>query len=276
MGIKRVSDILNNEKRTQTGVMCFECVNFEQIAWSVETAQEQKCPVIVMLYYDMDFYTPVPVFLAMAKEISRNAAVDVGILYDHVNTLQQAQYAIDQGFSSITFDASSEGYECNKELTRRIVEYAHARGVDVTGYPGSNASLEEIVQFTSETGVDAMIVPVIYEDAGNNHAFTQDCHWFETNKAYIDFAKLQDISGAVSLPLVLHGAYNVSNGEIVSSLKYGITKVDDGCPFDTQYFKEMKKVMEEPQTAASIFGCNIRAKEGMKEYITKRMLLLRK
>lgn len=275
MGIKRVSDILREEKRKQTGVMCFECVNLEQIAWSVETAEERKCPVIVMLYYDMDFYTPVPVFLAMAKEIGKRAQVDVGILYDHVNTLKQAEYAVDQGFPSITFDASAEGYAANKELTRQIVEYAHARGADVTGYPGKEASLEEMVRFAAGTGVDAMIVPVIYEDEGNNHAFTQECHWFETNRAYIDFEKLQGIADAIDLPFVLHGAYNVSDQELVKALAYGVAKVDDGCPFDTRYFREMKRVIEAPETAASIFGCNIKVKDGLKEYIAERMLLLR-
>lgn len=276
MGIKKVSEILNAEKKAQTGVMCFECVNYEQIAWSVEAAEEQKCPVVIMLYYDMDFYTPIPVFLAMAKSIAEAASVDVGIIYDHVNTLEQAKYAVDQGFPSITFDGSAEGMDKNIEVTREIVEYAHEKGVDVTGVPGEAASVEEMKQFAENTKIDAMIVPVIYEDEGNNHNFTPECHWFETNKAYIDYEKLEKIAEAVPLPFVLHGGYNVSEEDIAKALVYGITKVDDGCPFDTQYYKEMKKVIEAPDTAASIFGCNIRAKDELKKYIVRKMESLRK
>lgn len=55
MALSKVSEIMQEAYSEHKAVMCFECVNYEQIAWSIETAEEEKRPVILMLYYDMTF-----------------------------------------------------------------------------------------------------------------------------------------------------------------------------------------------------------------------------
>ena len=66
MALSKVSEIMQEAYSEHKAVMCFECVNYEQIAWSIETAEEEKRPVILMLYYDMTFYTEAREFMQMS------------------------------------------------------------------------------------------------------------------------------------------------------------------------------------------------------------------
>ena len=273
MGLKQVSDIMEDARRQQKAVMCFECVNYEQIAWVIETAEEQKTPVVLMLYYDMDFYSPIPVFLAMAKELAGRAVIDVGLLYDHADTKELVEEALRNGFGSVMFYHGRAGFEENLRLTREVVRMAESWGADVIGYPGEAVSPGQCGRFVMETGVRSVIAPVVLEDIHNRHDFDEGCHWSEENKAVIDFDYLQRLKDQTDVPLVLHGAYNVPDEQIRESIRYGISKIDDGCPFDTACYRAVKSVIDSAACAESLFGCLIRVRERMKPYIRQRLRL---
>lgn len=73
-------------------------------------------------------------------------------------------------------DGSSKPYEENVELTRKVVEYAHAHGVVVEGELGKLAGIEddvnvsaddanftqpeEVEDFVSRTGVDSLAIAI--------------------------------------------------------------------------------------------------------------------
>ena len=83
---------------------------------------------------------------------------------------------IDGGFTSVMIDGSSKPYEENVELTRKVVEYAHAHGVVVEGELGKLAGIEddvnvsaddanftqpeEVEDFVSRTGVDSLAIAI--------------------------------------------------------------------------------------------------------------------
>ena len=112
---------------------------------------------------------------------------------DHGNSVETCASAIENGFTSVMMDGSLEAdgktpasYDYNVDITRQVVELAHAKGVSVEGELGCLGSLEtgmgeaedghgaegvlshdqlltdpdEAAQFVEATGVDALAVAI--------------------------------------------------------------------------------------------------------------------
>ncbi len=103
---------------------------------------------------------------------------------DHGNSFETCKSAIELGFTSVMMDGSLKedgktpsSFEENVEVTRRVVDYAHERGVTVEGEIGvlggvedghgaGGTGLEHItdpdqaVEFAERTGVDALAIAI--------------------------------------------------------------------------------------------------------------------
>lgn len=256
MALEKVSTIMQRAYEDKKAVMCFECVNYEQIAWSIRAAEEENCPVLLMLYFDMDYYTPAPMFIQMAKPLVDAAKIPVGMTYVYGETEEMVKQAIAAGFLSVCYNPKSEALEERIAETKRIVEIAHEKGVDVVANPGEYDAItaEEAVRFAKQTGIDGMVAPGVYGSKDNNLNFTELRHWFETNVDYIDFEKLEAIQKGTGLPLVIHRSYNISWEELQRSTEYGVAKIDNGAPFDTQFFRAAQTVLQEIDCGDSYFA----------------------
>ena len=125
---------------------------------------------------------------------------------------------IDSGFySSVMVDASHEEFAKNVEITRRVVDRAHAKGVVVEAELGQLGGVEEDVvgsvkltdpaqaaEFIEKTGVDSLAVAIGTSHGAFKFSGTQGLH----------FDVLEKIQAAVNavkpnFPLVMHGSSSV-------------------------------------------------------------------
>lgn len=269
MAVRKVSEIMREAYKEKRAVMCFECVNYEQMAWSIQTAEEENRPVILMLYYDMAFYTSAEMFVKMAETLAKGTRIPVGATYVYANTYELVMTAIEAGFPSLCYNPWGTRLEDKIAETRKIVETAHQKGVDVVANPGEYGDItaEEAVKFACETGIDGMIAPVVYGDKGNNLHFTESRHWYESNVDYIDFEMLEKIHRGIKIPLVIHRSYNISPRQLKRSLQYGVAKVDNGCPFDTQFYHAAEIAIKTTDCGESYFALLMNMQEQVKSYL---------
>ena len=125
---------------------------------------------------------------------------------------------IDSGFySSVMVDASHEEFAKNVEITKRVVDRAHAKGVVVEAELGQLGGVEEDVvgsvkltnpeqaaEFIEKTGVDSLAVAI-----GTSHGAFKF-----SGKQGLHFDVLEKIQKAVNevkpnFPLVMHGSSSV-------------------------------------------------------------------
>ena len=116
-------------------------------------------------------------------------------------------------------DASHYDFEKNIEITRRVVDYAHERGVVVEAELGKLAGVEddvkvadadaaytqpdEVEEFVSRTGVDSLAIAI-----GTSHGAFK---FKPGQKPQLRFDILDEISRRIpNFPIVLHGASSVS------------------------------------------------------------------
>jgi len=153
---------------------------------------------------------------------------------------------IDSGFySSVMIDASHEPLEKNIEITRRVVERAHAKGVVVEAELGQLGGVEEDVvgsvcltephqaaEFVQKSGCDSLAVAI-----GTSHG----AYKFSGSQG-VRLDRLAEIQAAVpkGFPLVMHGSSSVP-AEWVARINNagGKMKATSGVP-EEQYLQSAK------------------------------------
>ncbi|MDR3216972.1 MAG: class II fructose-1,6-bisphosphate aldolase [Clostridiaceae bacterium] len=194
----------------------FNVNNMETIQGIVEAAKEERAPLILQVSAGARKYAN-PTYL---KKMVEAAVIDSGLPIclhlDHGDTFELCKDSVDNGFTSVMIDASHHSFEENIALTKKVVAYAHARGVVVEAELGRLAGVEdavnvsdkdaaftrpdEVEEFVTKTGVDSLAIAI-----GTSHGAFK----FKTAPR-LRFDILEEVGKRLpGFPIVLHGASSV-------------------------------------------------------------------
>lgn len=196
--------------------------NLEQTMGLFRGNMESQAPFIVQISKGARSYTHKKMLEALiraADEIFPDAIFAVHL--DHGDE-QTCYDCIESGFySSVMIDASHEPFEKNVEITRRVVEAAHARGIVVEAELGQLGGVEEHVKveesnakltdpdqakkFVELTGCDSLACAI-----GTSHGAFKF-----TGTQKLRFDVLEEIQKRLpGFPLVMHGSSSVPQEEV--------------------------------------------------------------
>ena len=180
----------------------------------------------------------------VGKKYASEASVPVVLHLDHGESYETCKKAIDLGFTSVMIDASMKSFEENVATTRKVVEYAHERGVTVEaeiGHVASNfdesdtetlyTTAAEASEFAKQSGCDSLAISI-----GTAHGVYKAKAIPE-----ISFDSLAEIRKATSVPLVLHGGSGSGDDNLSRCAKEGICKVNI---YTDLYLAAMKSLEE--------------------------------
>ncbi len=150
MALVTLRQLLDHAAEHTYGVPAFNVNNLEQMRAIMEAAHETDSPVIVQASAGARKYAGAPflrhLILAAIEEWPH---IPVVMHQDHGASPAVCQRSIQLGFSSVMMDGSLKEdmktpatYEYNVDVTRRVVDMAHACGVSVEGELGCLGSLE--------------------------------------------------------------------------------------------------------------------------------------
>jgi len=150
MALVTLRQLLDHAAEHNYGVPAFNVNNLEQMRAIMEAAAETDSPVIVQASAGARKYAGAPflrhLILAAIEEWPH---IPVVMHQDHGASPAVCQRSIQLGFSSVMMDGSLKedmktpaSYEYNVDVTRRVVDMAHACGVSVEGELGCLGSLE--------------------------------------------------------------------------------------------------------------------------------------
>ena len=197
----------------------FNINNMEIVQGITEAAHELNSPVILQASKGARAYAN-SVYLVKLVEgaLALYPDLPVALHLDHGPDFETCKDCIDNGFTSVMIDASSKPFEENIEITRKVVEYAHAHGVVVEAELGTLAGIEDEVQvsaedssytnpddveeFVGKTGVDSLAIAI-----GTSHG----AYKFKPGtKPQLRFDILDEVVKRLpGFPIVLHGASSV-------------------------------------------------------------------
>src|SRR5271166_6952693 len=185
MPLVSMRQLLDEAAKGGYGVGAFNVNNMEQIQAIMEAARETQSPVIIQASrgaraYSQDLF----LYHLMLAAAELYPEIPLVMHLDHGNSFETCKSAIELGFTSVMMDGSlkEDGktpatFEENVEVTRKVVEYAHPRGVTVEGEIGVLGGVEDghgaggggldhltdpdqAVEFAELTGVDALALAI--------------------------------------------------------------------------------------------------------------------
>ena len=197
----------------------FNVNNMEIVQGITEAAGELKSPIILQVSKGARAYANHTYLVKLVEAAIIENDIPIALHLDHGPDFETCKSCIDGGFTSVMIDASHHDFEKNIEITRRVVEYAHERGVVVEAELGKLAGVEddvkvadadaaytqpdEVEEFVSRTGVDSLAIAI-----GTSHGAFK---FKPGQKPQLRFDILDEITKRIpNFPIVLHGASSVS------------------------------------------------------------------
>lgn len=197
----------------------FNVNNMEIIQGITEAANEERSPLILQVSAGARNYAKHSYLVNLVKAAIEETDVPIALHLDHGADFEICKACIDGGFTSVMIDGSSHSFEDNIALTKKVVDYAHDRGVVVEGELGQLAGIEddvnvsaedasytrpeEVEEFVERTGVDSLAIAI-----GTSHGAFK---FKPGQKIELRFDILEEISRKLpNFPIVLHGASSVS------------------------------------------------------------------
>lgn len=213
----------------------FNVNNMEIIQGITEAAKEENAPIILQVSAGARKYANHNYLVKLVEAAVLETDLPIALHLDHGDDFEICKACIDGGFTSVMIDGSQHSFEDNIALTKKVVEYAHERGVVVEGELGKLAGIEddvnvsaedatftrpeEVEEFVERTGVDSLAIAI-----GTSHGAFK---FKPGQKPELRFDILEEIERRLpNFPIVLHGASSVSQ-EFVKIISENGGKLDD-------------------------------------------------
>ena len=194
----------------------FNVNNMEIVQGITEAAKEVNSPLILQVSAGARKYAKHVYLMKLIEAAIEDTDLPICVHLDHGDSFEICKSCIDGGFTSVMIDGSKYSFEENVELTKKGVDYAHARGVVVEGELGKLAGIEddvnvsdedaqftnpaEVEEFVTRTGVDSLAIAI-----GTSHGAFK---FKGTPRLRFDI--LEEVSKRLpNYPIVLHGASSV-------------------------------------------------------------------
>ena len=249
MSLIALRPLLDHAAERGYGVPAFNINNMEQIHAILQAAAACDAPVILQASAGARKYAGEPFLRKMVEAaVEQYPQIPICLHQDHGASPAVCQQAIRSGFTSVMMDGSlledqktPASYDYNVEVTRRVVEMAHAVGVSVEGELGCLGSLEtgtageedgvgaegtldhsqlltdpdQAADFVARTGVDALAIAI-----GTSHGAYKFTRQPTGDILAIDLiaaihAKIPDTH------LVMHGSSSVPQEWLAVIRQYG-------------------------------------------------------
>ncbi|HMN66541.1 MAG TPA: fructose-bisphosphate aldolase class II [Burkholderiaceae bacterium] len=249
MPLVSMRQLLDHAAENGYGIPAFNVNNLEQVQAIMSAAAELDAPVIMQASAGARKYAG-EAFLKHLIQAAVEAYPKVPIVMhqDHGQSPQVCRGAIDLGFSSVMMDGSLQEdgksiatYEYNVDVTRKVVDMAHAVGVTVEGELGCLGSLEtmkgdkedghgaegtmtreqlltdpeQAADFVRKTQVDALAIAI-----GTSHGAYKFSR--KPTGDILAISRIKEINARIpNTHLVMHGSSSVPQELLAEIRKYG-------------------------------------------------------
>ncbi|RIX26641.1 ketose-bisphosphate aldolase [Amnibacterium setariae] len=241
-------DLLAVANEHDFAVPAFNISDWAMFTGIIAVSEEKDAPLIVAIHPDELSHITVDLLPAIVQR-SYRSSVPVAIHLDHGASYEQVLTAIQSGFTSVMIDKSMLPFEENAEITKKVVDTAHAVGLSVEGELGTIGKTdgyaesgtddiiytqpEEAARFVELTGVDSLAIAI-----GTRHGI-----YPSHLKPELKLDLLKEIKAAAPLPLVLHGGSNNPDDEIGQAVKLGVNKINISSDIKVAYHVRMREVL---------------------------------
>lgn len=218
MPIVTTTEMFKKAYEGHYAIGAFNVNNMEIIQGITEAAAEVRSPLILQVSAGARKYAKHVYLMKLIEAALEDTGLPICVHLDHGDSFEVCKSCIDGGFSSVMIDGSHLSFEENIALTKKVVEYAHDKGVVVEGEIGRLAGVEdeinvkaedssythpdEVEEFVARTGCDSLAIAI-----GTSHGAFK---FKPGTKPQLRFDILAEVEKRLpGFPIVLHGASSV-------------------------------------------------------------------
>ena len=216
MPLVTTKEMFEKSMKERFAIGAFNVNNMEIIQGIVDAAAKENSPVILQASSGAIKYARIPYLRKMIEAALEEHDIPIALHLDHGPDFETCKMCIDNGFTSVMIDGSKYDFEENVALTKKVVDYAHSKGVVVEAELGKLAGIEDDVnvsesdamytdpeqarEFVERTGCDSLAIAI-----GTSHG----AYKFK-GEAKLRFDILHKVKELIpNTPIVLHGASTV-------------------------------------------------------------------
>ena len=228
MPLVTTKDMFEKSMKEHFAIGAFNVNNMEIVQAIVKAAADENSPIILQASSSAIKYAGIEYLKKMIESALDEYDIPLALHLDHGPDFETCKMCIDNGFSSVMIDGSKYDFEENIALTRKVVEYAHSKGVVVEAELGKLAGIEDDVnvsasdamytdpdqakEFVDRTSCDSLAIAI-----GTSHG----AYKFK-GEAKLRFDILANVKQKLpNTPIVLHGASTVIQELVEMCNKYG-------------------------------------------------------
>ncbi len=261
--------------------------------WAVVHASQEleaelghKVPVIIGVSEGERDCIGVEAVALMVRSAREKYNIPLFLNADHTYSFERVKEVVDAGYDAVIFDGTELPFASNVAETQKCKEYiTKVRPAMLLeaelGFIGKSSKVLEGIpdnvkltdefltdpieaqKFIKETGAD-MLAPAV----GNIHGML---------KGGVDPAlnpqRVQEISEATKVPLVLHGASGNSDAEIKECIKAGVRIVHVNTELRVAFKQGLIKYLQENPDEVAPYKYMKAARDAMKDVVKKKLLV---
>lgn len=264
-----VENLFQNAEKNGYAIPHFNHSDFWDMSAIVEAAQQSGTPIFLACLPKVIETIGIDKLGAIAKIVMEESNVPVIYHLDHCHSVELCLEAVNYGYKSVMIDAADLPLEKNIAAVKKVVEYAHAKGVHVEaeigkiksagaeGYTPEEtlARVEEAKRLVEETNVDALAVSI-----GSEHGFYQ-------HEPKLNYDLLDILHSNIKVPLVLHGGSGIPEEKVRQAINGGIRKVNVGTHIRYTYIKSVGEAIEKMGAMTHTADIMEYAKKNVKEVV---------
>lgn len=268
-----VENLFQNAEKNGYAIPHFNHSDFWDMSAIVEEAQQSETPIFLACLPKVIETIGIDKLGAIAKIVMEESNVPVIYHLDHCHSVELCLEAVDYGYKSVMIDAADLPLEENIAAVKKVVEYAHAKGVHVEaeigkiksagdeGYTPEEtlAGVEEAKRLVEETNVDALAVSI-----GSEHGFYK-------HEPKLNYDLLNILHSNIKVPLVLHGGSGIPEEKVRRAINGGIRKVNVGTHVRYTYIKSVGEAIEKMGAMTHTADIMAYAKKNVKEVVKEWM-----
>lgn len=277
MPLVTTKELLLKAQEGRYGVGAFNVENMEMVQAVISAAEELNSPVIMQTTPSTVKYADLDIYYNTVRTIAQNVSVPVAMHLDHGSSYDLAMKALRAGYTSIMIDGSHSSLEENIELTKSVVNAAHAMEVPVEAELGQvngkeddkdggddnpYTDPEEARIFVERTNVDSLAIAI-----GTAHGVYK-------GEPKLDLDRLEEIQKVIDIPLVLHGTSGVADEMVKECIKRGICKVNYATDLRISFTNGVNSVLKENPDTIDPKKYSSVGREEVKNYVMSRIKVL--
>ena len=278
-----LKEYLSKAAREHWSTGHFNASELDHMRAIVEACKEVGAPAIIGTSEGEAEHLGYLEAVALRDAFRKEFAIPVFLNADHHKSVESAKASVDAGYDSVHIDLSALPLGENLKGTKEIVEYAHAKDLNISvegelGYlrgeskiqnekipvrPEDYTNPEQAKEFVQKTGVDRLAIAV-----GNIHGISLD-------EPALDIERIRVIRQAISeeVALVLHAGSGIPDEQIKKAIQAGIANVHINTELRAAFVNALKQSLKDEVDEIAMYKLDASALQAMKDVVTEKLRL---